>query len=83
MLRYGIPAYRLPKDALDAEIEAVTLGDLQRVATTYFTPDNSYLALSRPAFTFRDAAIAVGGALLALAPVVYTRLRRKQPAPNA
>ena len=27
MLRYGIPAYRLPKDALDAEIEAIrTLG---------------------------------------------------------
>ena len=23
MLRYGIPAYRLPKDALDAEIDAV------------------------------------------------------------
>ncbi|MFZ1473175.1 MAG: hypothetical protein WAV79_09615, partial [Anaerolineae bacterium] len=66
-----------------AEIEAVTLHDLQRVASTYFTPDNSYLALSRPAFTLRDAAIGVGGALLALAPVVYTRLRRKQQTPDA
>ena len=66
-----------------AEIEAVTLHDLQRVASTYFTPDNSYMALSRPAFTFREVAIGVGGALLALAPVVITRLRRKQtPAPN-
>ncbi len=36
-----------------AEIESVDLTDVQRVARTYFTRDNSYLAMARPAFTLR------------------------------
>lgn len=78
---YTGPALTLrPNESLPdffAQIEAVTLADLQRVASAYFTPENSYLALSRPAFTLRDAAIGVGGALLALAPIALTRRKRR------
>ncbi len=60
-----------------AEIESVTLADVQRVARTYFTRDNSYLAVARPAFTLRDVAVAAGGAALALAPLAWRKFGPK------
>lgn len=63
-----------------AEIESVTLADVRRVARAYFTRDNSYLAVARPAFTLRDVAVAAGGAALVLAPLAWHKFGPKMSA---
>lgn len=48
------------------EVEQVTADDIARVVHTYFTPENSYLGLYRPALTLKTGALglAAGVALM-------------------